>query len=181
VELVLFDQPLTCNWDYKGFPLKSYKDLKIKDILKQVCISISNIKKIFWLTETKNTIIKSIKHIKLGNPVFQFNKNIKNNIKLALKHYSSLQLNSNCKSWLKKLNHVVFRGQDRYQDYNRSNISQIRYQQNYNPNYLAYKFCNSMSNRLQNKNIFRYYSSINKPIKDNKLSKEIVKIISEGK
>ena len=88
VELILFERSLTCNWDYFGsVPQKSDKDLKTKNIFKHENILISENKKVFWLTEIKNTIIKSTNQSKLGNPVF-----LNYNIIRALKYYSSLQL-----------------------------------------------------------------------------------------
>jgi hypothetical protein len=106
VELILFERSLTCNWDYLGsVPQKSDIDLKTKNIFKQENVLISENKKVFWLTEIKNTIIKSTNQSKLGNPVF-----LSHNMIQALKYYSSLQLY--CMPWFKKLNHDTSRGQD---------------------------------------------------------------------
>jgi RNA-directed DNA polymerase len=110
VELILFERSLTCNGDYLGsVPSRSDIDLKTKNIFKQENVLISENKKVFWLTEIKNTIIKSTNQSKLGNPVF-----LSHNMIQALKYYSSLQLY--CMPWFKKLNHDTSRGQDWYQD-----------------------------------------------------------------
>jgi hypothetical protein len=77
-KLILFERPLTGNWDFSGcVPLKSnsiytmdnlksviskYKiriDLETNNIFKQENILISEDKKVSWLTEIKSVIIQS--------------------------------------------------------------------------------------------------------------------------
>jgi hypothetical protein len=118
--------------------------IRIKNIFKQKNILVSEYQNVLWLTETKSIIIKSIKQSKLGNPVFIY----------ALKQNSNLPLY--CKSPLKQFRAEASRGQDWYQD----NI--------YYPNYHAYRFIH----RLQSHS-FRLYSTIIKPLKNNKLTKEL--------
>jgi len=128
VELILFERSLTCNWDSSGcVSQKSYflndtnkndknlcvnirkKDLKTKNIFKQKGILISEVNKVFWLTEIKNAVIQSANWSKLGNPVFRIIIMI-----TELKHYSNLQLYG--KSWIEESIYRASRGQDRYQD-----------------------------------------------------------------
>lgn len=175
-ELILLERPLTCNLDYSCFYSKS-QDLKINNIIKQEIILISNNKTIFWLTEIKNLVIKSIKQSKLGNPVFlkYRRKDIRNYIILtifkALKHVRILWLNN--KSIIGQLINRVFRGQDWHQDNNNNNNNK-----NY-PNCHAYNFCYQTSKRLQNRNIFRSYTTNHKPLKNENLTQEVNKTISQ--
>lgn len=89
-KLILFERPLTCNWDFSGcIPSKSNSvynmdihkldigeynkgnDLETNNIFKQENILISEDKKVSWLTEIKSAMIQSTNWSKLGNPVFR--------------------------------------------------------------------------------------------------------------
>lgn len=89
-KLILFERPLTCNWDFSGYiPSKSNSvynmdihildigeynkgnDLETNNIFKQENILISEDKKVSWLTEIKSAMIQSTNWSKLGNPVFR--------------------------------------------------------------------------------------------------------------
>jgi len=168
----------------------SGKDLKTKNIFKQKNILISELRKVFWLTEIKSTIIKSTKHRKLGNPVFWDQALIS-----ALEYNSSLQLYG--KSLIKRLINETPRGQDWYQDkYHNLKINERGIFINNRirticPNYHAYKVWDCLNIKLQSKInyqnylTFRCYSNhsnnVIKLLKDKKLTSDIQKTISRGK
>ncbi len=170
-KFILFDLPLTCNWNYWSFPKKLLSSLKIKDIVQQEIISLSNKNRIFWYTEIKSVIIKSIKHSKLGNRVIQMIYNII----LDLWRVRVLQLNSNSSS--KKLEDRVIRGQDWNQDSLNYNT---KYKFNY-PNFHAKCIWKIYGYGVQTRNSFRFYSQNHKPVKDIKLNNEIKDLINHGK